>query len=141
MEAILARMEELRQLIVKRHIMLAPADELIKEMEELAKLIIVPIICIFLALPVKADTIYECIIDSTPRGEAITYLDKMGRLRVQKVTVYTYLTHDGRKVDLPYKIQHLRDDRPWRQKHPIITFELGMIAGPVAGAVVSSMER
>jgi len=90
-------------------------------------------VVVLLQLPAEGKEIFVAIEDSLPQGRTVVFVDRWGRLREQKVTTYTYLLEDGNKTVLPYKLPHLRDDRPFRKKHPILTFIGTYLAGPLAG--------
>jgi hypothetical protein len=102
---------------------------------------------VFLQLPAEAKNvlIYEALIESTPGGMEVVYDDKSGRTKQQKLTTYTYLTKDGKKVKLPYKIPHLRDDRPFAVKHPLLymgaTAAIGPLAGVIGGSASTLIEK
>jgi hypothetical protein len=88
-------------------------------------------IILIMGLPARAGAVYDSLIDSTPQAQVILYIDRYGRAREQKVTVYTYITKEGKKIKLPYKIPHLIDRRSFDKKHPIIYNVGKMIIGPV----------
>ena len=80
----------------------------------------------------QATVIYESVISSGKKPVEICYLDRFGRLKLQKITVYTYLLHDGSRVEQPYKIPHLRDERKFTVKHPILCLIWNTIGGSMS---------
>lgn len=69
---------------------------------------------------VNAEVIFQSIEDSSIVEEHHIILDKQGRTRdmVNKVETYYYLTNQGDKVALPYKVKCLIDNRPFSKKCP-----------------------
>ena len=81
------------------------------------------ILTIFLMTsPAFAGTVITTLADSHIIEEKNMIRTRSGYVKeqVNKITVYTYITSDGEKIEKNYKIKKLVDSRTFEQKHPIL---------------------
>lgn len=72
--------------------------------------------------PVYCQEVITGLVNSYTEEKVTVIMNPRGYTQEVKntVTVYEYLTKDGSRVELPYKVKGLRDSRRWRVRHPFL---------------------
>ena len=86
------------------------------------KFLIALALIILMQAPAQAETIITGLVNSYEQEHTTFIMNEKGFTQEthNKTTVYEYITKEGTRVELPYKVKGLKDSRRFRVRHPIL---------------------